>query len=81
MSFLLKTSTFWGLAGGVVVEFVHSTLAAAQGLLVRIVGADLHIAYRAMLWQASHIQSRGGWAQMLAQGQSSSAKKRIGGRC
>ena len=28
-----------------------------------------------MLWQTSHIQSRGRWAWMLAQGQSSSAKR------
>ena len=28
-----------------------------------------------MLWQASHIQNRGRWAQMLAQGQSSSAER------
>ena len=31
--------------------------------------------WHAMLWQASHIESRGRWARMLAQGQSSSAKK------
>ena len=32
-------------------------------------------AWNAMLWQASHIQSRGRWAWMLAQDQSSSAKR------
>ena len=28
---------------------------AAQGLLVWILGADLHMAYQAMLWQTPHI--------------------------
>ena len=32
-------------------------------------------AWWAMLWQASHMWGRGGWARMLAQGQSSSAKR------
>ena len=51
-----------------------STL-TAQGSPVQIPGADLRTAYQAMLWQESHIQNRGRWAQMLAQGHSSSAKR------
>ena len=42
---------------------------------VWILDVDLHTACQAMLWQASHIYSRGRWAQMLAQGQSSSEKE------
>ena len=52
-----------------------------RGLLGRIPGADLNTTYQAMLWKANHIENRGRWAQLLAQGQSSSAKKRIGGGC
>ena len=52
-----------------------SSASAAQGSLVRTLGADLCTACQAMLWQASYIQSRGRWAWMLAQGQSSSAKR------
>ena len=55
-------------------KFARSAL-AAWGSPVQILGADLCTACQAMLWQASHIQSRGRWAQMLAQGQSSSAKR------
>ena len=32
-------------------------------------------AWQAVLWLASHIESRGSWAWMLAQSQSSSAKR------
>ena len=39
-------------------------------------GVDLCTAYQAMLWQAYHIESRGRWARMLAQGHSSSKKKK-----
>ena len=63
-----------GQLGGTVVKYARSAL-AARGLLVWILGADLHTTCQAMLWQASHIQSRGRWAWMLAQGQSSSAKR------
>ena len=38
-------------------------------------GVDLPMAHQAILWQASHLGSGGAWAQMLAQGQSSSAKR------
>ena len=38
-------------------------------------GCGRGMAWQAMLWQASHIQSRGRRAWMLAQGQSSSAKR------
>ena len=47
----------------------------AQGSPVQIPGVDLHTTHPAMLWQMSHIQNRGRWAQMLAQGQSSLAKR------
>ena len=56
--------------GGTAVKF-----ARFQGSLVWILGAYLRTAYQAMLWQASHIDNRGRWAWMLAQGQSSSAKR------
>ena len=36
---------------------------------------DLRTACQAMLWQASHVSSRGRQAQVLAQGQPSSAKR------
>ena len=64
-----------GFAGGVVVKFAHSA-SAARGSQVRIPGADICTAYQAMRWQAAHIQSRGGWVWMLAQGQPSSKKKK-----
>ena len=41
---------YWGLLGGVVVKFMCST-AAAWGLWVWILGADLQMAYQAMLWR------------------------------
>ena len=40
---------FWGQPSGIVVRFMHSTL-AAQGSWVRILGMDLHTT-QAMLWQ------------------------------
>ena len=39
-----------GQPRGVVVKFTHSA-AVAQGLRVRIPGADLHTAHQDMLWQ------------------------------
>ena len=42
---------------------------------ILIPGANLHTTYQAMLWQAFHMESRGRWAQILAQGLSSSAKR------
>ena len=56
-----------GQPSGAAVEFMHST-SAAWGLLLWILGVDLCTACQAMLWQASHIENRGRWAQMLAQG-------------
>ena len=64
----------WGRPSSAVVKFACST-SAAPDLPVRILGVNLHTACQAMLWQASHIESRGGWAWMLAQGQSSLAKR------
>ena len=49
---------------------------------VQIPGADLHTTPSSHAVVASHLQNRGRLAQMLAQGQSSSSKKRkIGKRC
>ena len=56
------------------VRFTRSA-SVAWGLPVWMPGADLRTAPQAMLYQASHIQSRGRWARMSAQGQSSSAKR------
>ena len=47
-----------GRLSGAVVKFAHSAL-VAQGSLVWIPGADLHIAHQDMLCQAPDIQSRG----------------------
>ena len=41
---------FRGRPGGLVIKFTH-TASVALGLQVLILGTDLHIAYRAMLWQ------------------------------
>ena len=70
-----RISRAGGLPGGLAVKFARS-VSAAQGLPVWIPSADLHSVCQAMLWQASHIYSRGKWAWMLAQGLSSSAKRR-----
>ena len=69
-----KMSEYWGPPGDAVVKFIHFA-SAAWGLLVQIPGVDLCTAGQAVLWQVSHIESRGRWAWRLAQGQSSSAKK------
>ena len=79
--FFLKIGKIRGWPCGAAVKFTHSAL-AASGLPVQIQGADLCTTCQAMLWQASCIYSRGRWAWILAQGQSSLAKKRrIGTRC
>ena len=84
--------TCWGLAGGVVVGFVCSTL-MAKGSRVRIPGIDLHTAHQAMQWQHPMCkieddctdvssatvflkQKEEDWQKMLAQGQPSSPKKK-----
>ena len=41
---------FRGQPGGVVVKFMHSA-SAAQGLLVKIPGMDLHTSHQAKLWR------------------------------
>ena len=64
-----------GWPGGVVVKFTCSAL-VAQGLWVWILGVDLHHSSSHAL-AVSHIQSKGRLAQMLAQGQSSSPKKKL----
>ena len=45
---------YTGWLGGAAIKFTRSAL-VARGLLVQIPGVDLHTAYQAMLWQASHI--------------------------
>ena len=52
-SFQKKANT--GQPSGAAVTFARSAL-AARGSLVQILGADLHTAYQAVLWQASHIK-------------------------
>ena len=64
-----------GRPSGVVVKIEHSA-SAALGLPVRILAVEASTTHQDMLWQASHIQNRGRWAQMLAQGRSSSKKKK-----
>ena len=56
------------------VKFAHSA-SVAPGLPVRVPGVDLHTAYQAMLWQVSHTENGGRWAETLIQGQSSLAKR------
>ena len=60
-----------GRPGGVVV-FLHS-VSVAQGSQVWTLGADLHAGHAVA---ASHVQNRGRLAQMSAQDQSSSPKKK-----
>ena len=48
---VITKNKYRGQPGGIAVELVHSTL-AAWGSWVWILGADLHTAYQAMLWQA-----------------------------
>ena len=69
-----KAKDLWGSPDGVVVKFTHSAL-AAQGSGVWILGTDLHTTHHAVV--ASDIQNRGRLAQILAEGQSSSPKKKI----
>ena len=67
--------------GGVVVGFVHSPL-AARDLPVRIPGGDLALLVKPRSGGIPHKKNSGRLAQTLAQGQSSSSKKRkIGNRC
>ena len=70
----IKNQYDTGQPGGAVFRFACSA-SVAWGSLVCIPAGDLHTTCQAMLWQASHIESRGNWAWMLAQGQSSSGKK------
>ena len=63
-----------GWLGSVAVKFLCSAL-AAHGSQVGIPGVDVRPNHQALLWQASHMWSRGRWARMLAQGQSFSAAR------
>ena len=49
MTLFLKRSFKRSWPGGTAVKFALSAL-AARGLLVQILGVDLHTAYQAMLW-------------------------------
>ena len=64
-----------GRPGGIAIKFANST-SEAPGLPVWIPDVDPRMAYQALLWQVSHIQSRGRWARMFSWVQSSSAKRR-----
>ena len=64
-----------GWPGGTVVKFTCST-SAAQGLHAGVQGMDLHTAHQAMLWWCPTYKIEEDWQQMLAQGQSSSPKKK-----
>ena len=57
---------------------ITCSASAAQSSPVQIPGAELGTAWQAMLWQASHIESRGRWAQMLAGPVFLSKKRRTG---
>ena len=46
---IFKRKLTWGLVSGIVVELVHSAL-AAWGSQVQILGVDLHTTHQAMLW-------------------------------
>ena len=70
-----KTKTTRGWPNGIMVNSTCSA-SAARGTLVQILGVGLHAAHQAMLWQASYIQNRGRLAQKLAQGHSSTPKKK-----
>ena len=59
-SYLFIKSTYRGWSSGEAVKFMSSAL-AAQGLQVRIPGADLHTAHQAMLWQHPRYKSGGEW--------------------
>ena len=90
----LKVGHNRGWPGGIVIKFVCFA-SAAQGLRVQIPGTDLHTTHQAMLWQnpTNKVeedwhrcylsffpkQKQEGWQQILAQAQSSSPKKRVGG--
>ena len=78
--YLLLLKLSWGWPGGVVIRF--GTLCfSSPGSQVWIPSTGLHHSSSHTV-EASHIQNRGRWAQMLAQGQfSSSEKGKIGNRC
>ena len=53
----------------------HVPLLGGRGSASLDPGCRPDTAWHAMLWEASHVKSRGRWARMLAQGQASSAKR------
>ena len=53
----------------------HVPLLGGPGFAGSDPGCGRGTTRQATLWQASHIQSRGRWAQILAQGRSSSVKR------
>ena len=54
---------------------------AARVSLVKILGTDLHTTHQAMLWRHPTGKIEEDWQQMLAQGQSSSPKKKQSTNC
>ena len=64
-----------GLGVGLIADKFACSTSVACGSPVWIPGIDLCTVHQPMLWQAFHIESRGRWARMLTQGQSSSAKR------
>ena len=53
----------------------HVPLLSGPGLAGLVPGCGHGTAWHTILWWMSHIESRGRWARMLAQGQASSAKR------
>ena len=67
--------------GGLVVKFTRSD-STAQSVQVQILVTDLHTTHQGVCGSVPHAKNRGRLAHMLAQGQSSSSKKKkIGNRC
>ena len=64
----------WSRPSGAAVKYAHSAL-VAQGSPVQIPGAAMAPVIKPCCGRHPTYKSRGRWAQMLAQGQSSSAKR------
>ena len=64
---VFKKCKYRGQPSGTAVKVARSA-SAAWGLLVQSPSVDLRTTCQAMLCQSSHKESRGRWAQMVAQG-------------
>ena len=69
-----KRFTDWGQPGGIAVKFTHSA-STAQGSPVQIPARTYALLIKPHCGKHPTYKSRGRLAQMLAQGQSSSAKR------